>query len=188
MKRILNLQRRSNGDIMSKYEQYLSTLTNNESNKASSSYYNQYMLTEDSSYFMSNAIELLDESIMDWISSLGSGGKALWDGFVCTIAGAPLNPISTTPPPMDGIQQGSSGNILASTGLAGKVQELGTWLGNAMRKHANITAAGLAGAGLLGTYYLFKKFREKKKLDNRDRDMAAKIDKMDAKKVSNMAV
>lgn len=71
------------------------------------------------------------------------------------------------------------------TGLGDNIAKLGNYIGDAVKNHKGLTAAGLAGAGLLGTYYLYKKFKEKKTIDNNDKLMAMKLDKMRADQIKN---
>ena len=145
----------------------------------------QYLrdLNEDASYFIqANLDMLLEDENGGVMSALWNSMKSAWPAFTKWTQGYAPAPSSTTPPSADGNQSGSVNNpTVLGLNLPGKVKALGDW----MQKNPNATAAGLAGAGLLGTYYLFKKFMSKKKLDKDDLAMAGKIDQTDPKKLGN---
>lgn len=144
-------------------------------------------INEDSSYFINDTIGLLNEEgvITDALSNVWSAVKGVWPAFTRWVAGYPMaadgsgvNTDHRNKTDADGKE------VMFGLNLPGKVEALGKWL----KDNPNATAAGLAGAGLLGTYYLFKKFLGKKKFDNNDIAMSQKIDKMDPKKVSSISI
>ena len=136
-------------------------------------------INEDSSYFINDTIGLLNEEgvITDALSNVWNSVKGLWPAFTKFVRGYDVA-LPTTPGSDD------HENKRMGLDLPGKVEALSKW----MKDNPNATAAGLAGAGLLGTYYLFKKFLGKKKFDNNDIAMSQKIDKMDPKKVSSISI
>lgn len=136
-------------------------------------------INEDSIYFINDTIGLLNEEgvISDALSNVWNNVKGLWPAFTKFVSGYDVA-LPTTPGSDD------HKNKRMGLDLPGKVEALSKW----MKDNPNATAAGLAGAGLLGTYYLFKKFLGKKKFDNNDIQMSQKIDKMDAKKVSSISI
>lgn len=139
-------------------------------------------INEDSSYFINDTIGLLNEEgvISDALSNVWNSVKGMWPAFTKFVSGYNgLVQTSTTP---SGIKVYENKRL--GLDLPGKVQALSNW----MKDNPNATAAGLAGAGLLGTYYLFKKFLGKKKFDNNDIAMSQKIDKIDPKKVSSISI
>lgn len=81
----------------------------------------------------------------------------------------------------------NKGGALADTGnaIGSAYTGIGDWIGssakgllNYMRQHPDASAAGLIGAGLLGTYYLFKKFSKNKNLSKEEIETARSLDKM----------
>lgn len=136
-------------------------------------------INEDSIYFINDTIGLLNEEgvISDALSNVWNSVKGLWPAFTKFVSGYDVA-LPTTPGSDD------HKNKRMGLDLPGKVEALSKW----MKDNPNATAAGLAGAGLLGTYYLFKKFLGKKKFDKNDIEMSQKIDKMDAKKVSSISI
>lgn len=70
----------------------------------------------------------------------------------------------------DWIRPAKDGNM--EPFLKGKLD----FLANFIQQNPQITAVGLAGAGLLGTYYLFKKFSKNKKLTPAEMKNAVALD------------
>lgn len=59
-------------------------------------------------------------------------------------------------------------------------EKLGKWM-----SENKLATGGLAAAGLLGTYYLWKKWRESKKLSEKDKEIARKLDQKSARNSGN---
>ena len=144
----------------------------------------QYLrdLNEDTSYFIqANLDMLLEDENGGVMSALWNSIKGMWQSFTTWVKGHPIARDLVPGSDPENVTDSAGNEVIGGLNLPGKVKALGEW----MQKNPNATAAGLAGAGLLGTYYLFKKFMSKKKLDKDDLTMASKIDQTDPKKLGN---
>ena len=144
----------------------------------------QYLrdLNEDTSYFIqANLDMLLEDENGGVMSALWNSVKGMWPSFTTWVKGHPIAMDLVPGSDPKNVTDSAGNEVIGGLNLPGKVKALGEW----MQKNPNATAAGLAGAGLLGTYYLFKKFMSKKKLDKDDLAMSSKIDQTDPKKLDN---
>lgn len=141
-------------------------------------------LNEDTSYFIDDAVSFITEDDGGILSNIWNSVKGAWPSFTRWVAGHPMAVESSGIDTDHRNQTGADGKeIMFGLNLPGKAEALAKW----MKENPNATAAGLASAGLLGTYYLFKKFLGKKKLDKQDFAMSNKIDAMDPKKVGSIS-